>query len=93
MCGCEFPKKYLHENSQHSLVNIREAPGVEDGQEDQAESTDNSEGDSETGEDLLGDVVVLYQAALVSEPALQAESDVEHHYHDTRASDEQWLAP
>jgi hypothetical protein len=88
-----LPQENLHEDSQHGLVDIREAPGVEDCQEDQAESTDDSEGNSESRKDLLGNVVVLHQTALVSEPALQTESDIEHHHHDTRASNEQWLAP
>jgi hypothetical protein len=84
---------YLHEDSQHGLVDIREAPRVKDREEDQAESTDNSEGNSEPRKNLFGNVVVLYQTALVSEPALQTESDIEHHNHNTRASDEQWFAP
>jgi hypothetical protein len=86
-------QKCLHEDSQHGLVDIREAPGVEDREEDQAESTDNSKGNGESRKDLLSDVVVLYQTALVSEPALQTESDIEHHDHNTRASNEQWFAP
>lgn len=74
-------------------MNIREAPRIEDGQEDQAKATNDSESNSEAGQDLLCDVVVHDQAALVSEVTLHAESGVEEYNHDCRASDEQWLAP
>lgn len=86
-------REYIHEASQHSLVNIREAPGVEDGQEEQAEAADNSKSNGEAGKDLLGDVVIHGETALVSEPTLHAESGIEQHNHDRRSSNEQWLAP
>lgn len=74
-------------------MNIREAPRIENGQEDQAKATNDSESNSEAGQDFLCDVVVHDQAALVSEVTLHAESGVEEYNHDCRASDEQWLAP
>ena len=74
-------------------MDIREAPRVEDSQEDQAKAADDSKSNSEARQNLLRNVVVHHQATLVSEPALHAESGVEKHNHNRRASDEQWLAP
>ena len=54
------------EHGEHGLVDVRVASGVKDGQEDQAETTDDCKTSGEAGEDLFGDVVVLRQAALVS---------------------------
>jgi hypothetical protein len=54
------------EDCEHCLVDVWVASGVEDCQEDQAETTDYGESSGEAGEDLFGDVVVLCQAALVS---------------------------
>ena len=92
-CKQPFATEYIHEDGQHGLVDIREAPRVEDGQEDQAKAANDSKSNSETRQNLLRDVVVHHQATLVSEPALHAESGVEKHNHDRRASNEQWLAP
>lgn len=83
----------IHENSQHGLVDIREASRVKDRQENQAKAANDSKSNSKARQDLLRDVVVHHQATLVSEPALHTESGVEEHNHDCGASNEQWLAP
>ena len=73
----------LHEERQHSLVNIRVATSVEVCQLDLICSVNESESDSEARKNLLGDVVVHCQATLVAEPALQDESGIEEHHHDS----------
>jgi len=82
-----------NEDGKHCLVDIREASGVEDGQENQAKTTDDGETSGEAGEDLLRDVVVFGQATLVSQPALQEEGQVEQDDHRRAPCDEQGFAP
>lgn len=89
--ACE--EKCLHEKRQHSLVHIGVATSVENRQQDQSTTANESEGDSKSRKNLLRDVVVHCQATLVAEPALHTESGVEEHHHNRRASDEQWFAP
>lgn len=51
------------------------APGVEDGEEDEAGSTDGSEYRSENGEDLFTRREVHGEATTMTEPALGSEGE------------------
>lgn len=66
---------------------------VEDGQQDQADGADDGEEDGEAREHLLTHGRVGHEAALMAQPAVGAERDVEEDGGDDAAGDEERLEP
>lgn len=81
----------LHENSEHAVVHSWVMPGIEDSQEDQPDGANDREGNGEAAENLLRDVIVVSEAASVSQPSFGNERNVEGDDHNGRGGDENWF--
>lgn len=66
-----------NKQQQEDIVLFRMPGGIEDAEQDQADGTDNSENDCESGQDLFARGGVGYQSSLVAEPSIGKERNIE----------------
>lgn len=76
---------------QKDVVQLLVAPGVEDGQQDEAGGADEGEQDAQPDEGALAGRLVAHEAAAVAQPALGEEGQVEEDDGDGGAGDEERL--
>lgn len=80
-----------HEEEQKEQVEVLVAVGVKDAETDEADGADDGEEDCEAVENLLADGGVGHEAALVAEPAVGKEGEVEEDGGEDAAGDEEGL--
>lgn len=80
-----------NKQKQKDVVQLLVAPGVEDGQQDEAGGADEGEQDAQPDEGALAGRLVAHEAAAVAQPALGEEGQVEEDDGDGGAGDEERL--